>query len=253
MRKLLLIIATLGLSMSVYAQDTVSNDILTVVTSHDELDFSDVDLIAIPTHGPYMLTKSGLSSLIGDDEILEMIFPDDMTVDNVIWTGDDFVIKSGRELFMLAKLSESVIDFDIADYEIYPKDLRRIYVVSHQDSTSSLFLSNLKVHRAKRLLTIPENIIYVAPLGDATIVVTSGNIYMFNDEGCIRYLNGWSPIRTAVMTDYGLMFATENEVCLLAGVDRFALLFEAQARKLLYDSRYLYILLSAGDLVRYEI
>lgn len=253
MKKIVAIIAALITSVSLCAQEDNGQEFLTVVSSHEELDLSNIDLVTIPTHGPYIIANNRLIALTEDNDIQEMAFPEGMIIDDIIWTGADFIIKSGYELFALEKVSEPLMDFDIADYDIFPIDEKRIYVVSHQNDSSSLFLANLKVKRAKRLLTAQEKIVHVSRLGEATLVVTSRNIYMFEDKECVRYLSLWSPIQAAVMTDQGLLFATENEICLLIGVDRFALLFEAQVKKLLYDGQYLYILLSQGDLLRYKI
>lgn len=230
-----------------YAQDT---SFLQVVTTHDEIDLSDIDLVAIPTKGPYILAGNQLSSLMENSDLADIVFPDSIVIDDIVWSGNSFIVKSGYEIYSLDNISEPLMDFDTPDFDIYPLDDRRIYIVSHQDSNCHLFLANLKVKRAKRLLTIKENIINVSQLGVATIVTTENNIYLFNDKECTRYLNLWAPIKTAVMTDRGLAFATDNEICLLMGVDKFLLLFEAQTKELLCDSKHLYIQLKEGDLLR---
>lgn len=233
-----------------FAQDT---SFLSVVTTHDELDLSDVDLVAIPTKGPYMLAGNQLSSLTEESDLADLVLPGSISVDDIIWTGGEFIIKSGYEIYSLDNISEPLMDFDTPDYDICPLDEKRIYIVSHQNDTSHLFLANLKIRRAKRLLTIGEQIINVSQLGDATIVATDKNIYMFNGNKCTCYLNLWTPIRSAVMTGKGLVFATNNEICLLTGINQFVLIFEASTKKLLFDEQYLYILLSEGDLLRCDI
>lgn len=229
------------------------NDFLSIVTTHDELDLSNIDLVAIPTKGPYILAGNQLSSLEEEGDLSDFVFPDSVVIDGIVWTGDDFIIHSGYEIFSLNNIAEPSMDFDTPDFDLYPLDVRRIYIVSHQQNTSSIFLANLKVKRAKRLLTIGEKIVNVSQLGEATMVVTEDNIYLFKDKECIRYLNLWAPIKTAVMTDRGLVFATDNEICLLTGKDSFLLLFEAQTKQLLYDNRHLYIQLKEGDLLRCDI
>ena len=229
------------------AQDTT---LLSIVTTHEELDLSDVDLVAIPTKGPYMLAGNQLVSLKEGNDIGELTPLDSIIVDDIIWTGNGFVVKSGYEIYSLNNYSEPLMDFDILNYDIFPLDDKRIYIVSHQNDTSLLFLANFKVKRTKRLLTIGEKIVNVSRLGEATMVVTTRNIYMFHDKKCTRFLNLWAPVKTAVMTDKGIVFATDNEICLLSGVNQFMLLFEAQTKKLLYDNQYLYIQLKEGDLLQ---
>lgn len=223
------------------------------IFSHSELDLSDVDLVAIPTKGPYMLVGNSLTSLKDGNDIDELILPDSIIVDDIIWTGTSFVIKSGYEIYSMDNFSEPLMDFDILSYNIFPFDEKRIYIVSQQNDTSLLFLVNLKVKRAKLLLAIGEKIVNVSQRGEATMVVTTDNIYMFNSKKCTRYLNLWTPVKTAVMTNKGMVFATDNEICLLTGVNKFMLLFEAQTKELLYDNRYLYIQLKEGDLLQCDL
>lgn len=249
MKKVFLLLVFFILTNLALSQDT---SFMSVITLHEDLDLSEVDLVTIPAHGPYMLTGSMLSSLTEDGEMPELVFPNNMMVDDFIWTGKDFIVKSGYEIYRLDNLGAPLMDFDIADYEIYPLDERRIYAVSHQGDSSNLFLLNLKVKRAKHLLTIGEEIIYVSQLGEATMVVTAENIYLFNDKEkkCARYLKFWAPVYTAVMTHQGLMFATNNEICLLTGINQFLLMFETRTKKLLYDSNHLFIQLKEGDLLQ---
>ncbi len=249
MKQKILVLAFSIVANFALAQDT---SFLDIVTTHEILDLSNVDLVSIPTKGPYMLTGNSLTSLREENEIGELVFPDSMMVDDIVWTGKEFIVKSSYELYTLDNLDAPLMDFDVVDYEIYPLDERRLYAVSYQGDTSNLFLLNLKVKRAKRLLTIGEEIIYVSHLGEATMVVTAENIYLFDDKGkkCIRYLAFWAPVHTAVMTHKGLFFATDNEICLLTDINQFLLLFEARTKELLYDGQYLFIQLKEGDLLR---
>lgn len=250
MKRIALVLVCSIVANLALAQDTT---LLSIVTTHEELDLSDVDLVAIPTKGPYMLVGNSLASLKDGNDIDELILPDSIIVDDIIWTGTGFVIKSGYEIYSMDNFSEPLMDFDILSYDIFPLDEKRIYIVSHQNDTSLLFLANLKAKRAKRLLTIGERIVNVSQLGEAAMVVTTDNIYMFNGKECTRFLNLWVPIKTAVMTDKGIVFATDNEICLLTGVNKFMLLFEAQTKELLYDNRYLYIQLKEGDLLQCDL
>lgn len=250
MKKVVILVLAIFHFQCLFAQDT---SFLSVVTTHQELDLSDVDLVAIPTKGPYMLVGNQLSSLTEESDLADLVLPDTVVIDNIIWTGNGFVIKSGYEIYLLDNISEPLMDFDTPDFDIYPLDEKRIYIVSHQQDTSLLFLANLKVKRAKRLLTLGEQIVDVSQLGEATMVATTDNIYLFNDKKCTRYLNMWTPLRSAVMTDKGLVFATDNEICLLTGINQFLMLFEAQTKNLLYDSRYLYIQLKEGDLLQCDL
>ena len=179
MKHFLFILVAITLLTKTYAQDT---SFLQVVTTHDEIDLSDIDLVAIPTKGPYIMAGNQLSSLMENSDLADIVFPDSIVIDDIVWSGNSFIVKSGYEIYSLDNISEPLMDFDTPDFDIYPLDDKRLYIVSHQDSNCNLFLANLKVKRAKRLLTIKENIINVSQLGVATIVTTENNIYLFNDK-----------------------------------------------------------------------
>ena len=63
----------------------------------------------------------------------------------------------------------------------------------------------------------------------------------------------WKPVHTAIMTSKGLFFATDEEICLLTGVDKFILLFDSGCQQLLYDSKDLYILTNEFNLVKCDM
>ena len=249
MKKLFLLFVIVLITNNTFSQ----NEVLSIVTTHDEIDLSEVNLTTIPTKGPYLLSANQISSLLELNDMPDIVLPDSILIDDIIWTGDDFIVHSGYEIISLNNFAEPLMDFDTPDFEIFPLDEKHIYIVSHQQEVSLLFLVNLKVKRAKRILTIGERIVNVSQLGEATMVATENNIYLFKDKECMRYLSLWSPLRTAVMTSCGLVFATDSSICLLIGVDQFLWLFEAQTKRLLYDSQYLYIQLKDGDLLRCDI
>lgn len=234
------------------AQDNI-NTTLAIVTKKPELDLSDVDLVAIPTLGPYVLADNALHSLIEDDVSADFRFQNGFRVEDVIWAGDYFVIKSENKLFRFDDTEHPIMEFDTWDFNLFPWNEKNIFIVSRQHDTNHIYYGNLRAKRAKRLLSLNENVIYVTPLGDAVMVVTSENIYLFQENKCICLLQLWDPLRTAVATDMGLLFATNNEVCLLTGKNSFVLLFHAEVKKLLNDNINTYILLKQGDLLQCDI
>lgn len=236
---------------NIMAQETVSVT-LNVVTNREEIDLSDVDLAAFPGIGPCMLAGDNLHFLVESDSVDGFYFQEGFMIDNVVWAGEEFVIKSENALYKFDNPERPLMVFDTRNFDIFPWDDRRIFLVSHQHDTSNVFMCNMKVRRTKRILTLAENVIYVTPLDKATMVVTSENIYIFHDTECRCYLHLWTPLRTAVMTDKGLLFATDNELCILTGEDQFALLLQANVKQILYDGIKTYIFMEQGDLLKLE-
>ena len=123
----------------------------------------------------------------------------------------------------------------------------------HGEGKDIVDYGNLKLKRAKRLIAFNEEVVYVTALGEATMIVTTENIYLFTDKECIRYMDFWKPVHTAIMTSKGLLFASDEEICLLTGVDNFILLFDIGCQQLLYDSKDLYILTNDFNLMKCDM
>jgi len=229
-------------------------EILTIVTTHEELNLDSIGLLAVPLQGPFMIGGNRLVSLVEGSQTEAFVFPDSMMVDDMIWTGKDFIVKSGRGLYMQDDLVVPLMEFDSSDFTIFPCDENQFFIVQPlSDSTSTIFMASLKFKRVKKLLTLKDSVIHIARLKGLTLITTSRSIYLFTENRCERYLKAWAPIRLATQTSMGLVFATDDEICLLTGKELFVVLFEGYCRQLLYDERFLYILTEKGDMVRCAI
>ena len=236
--------------VNLYSQD---NDFVKLIVSKDDINLSNANVAVVPSIGVCALFGNKVFPLSNDKTILSMTFPDYIYIDDMFWSGYDFIVKSMSDVYFMSDCSAPIMTFDTDEYSIFPWDSTRIFITIHHGDSSSLFLGSLLFGKAKRLLTINEHIIYVSASGDDTFVVTTESIYLFNKEKCERYFNFWSPVHTAVMTRLGLMFATDEEICLLKDIDTFATLFEGSCLKLLYDYKYLYILTSDYDLYSIDL
>ena len=243
---LLVVIIVLPTRNTLMAQENY----MTVITTKDNLDLTNINLATIPGMGIFMLAGNQMFPLSDNDTIFSLTFPDYIYIDDIFWSGNDFVVKSGFDVYKMDDYSNPALSFDSENYSIFPWDSTRVFIAIQHSDSCSLFLGSLKFGRVKRLLTIKEHIIYVYAIGTDTFVVTTENIYLFDDKNkkCVRMLNFWAPVHTAVMTNKGLLFATDEEICRLRDIDIYATLFEGSCLKLLYDYKYLYILTSDYDL-----
>lgn len=249
-RPYLIIFMLTFLSCFCYSQEAV---FLSIISTKDELDLTDISLVAIPTQGPFMLAGNELHSLVEDNETTAIVFPEEMYVEDVIWTGEDFAIKSRHEVYMLSNVEEPVFVFEEEDFKIFPWNEENIFIVYHAEGKDLVFRASLKHKRVKRLISLDEKVVYVTSMKDATLITTTENIYLFTKNECVRYMNLWSSVRTAIMTNKGLFFATDQETCILIGVDSFVLLFDAGCRQLLFDGSDLYLLTESFDLLKCDI
>lgn len=251
MKRLLLnIILLTSFIGQVYSQE---DTLFRQVSSHEELDLREVGLLAIPTQGVFIMEGNRLSSIDAGNNLSDVTFTKNIYVNNIIWSGEDFIVRSGNEIFLLDDFEEPLMVFETTNYEIFANNSEKIYVVSHSEDTSILFVGEINQEKVCRLLKIGEYILQVSALKEGTMVVTTENVYLFTEKECKRYLNFWAPVHSAVMTSRGLVFATEDMVCLLAGEGMFVPLFEAKTRQLLYDYKELFLLLDNGDLWAFDI
>lgn len=251
MKRLLLnIILLTCFNGQVYSQE---DTLFRQVSSHEELDLREVGLLAIPTQGVFIMEGNRLSTIDAGNNLSDVTFTKNIYVNNIIWSGEDFIVRSGNEIFLLNDFEEPLMVFETTNYEIFANNSEKIYVVSHSEDTSILFVGEINQEKVCRLLKIGEYILQVSALKEGTMVVTTENVYLFTEKECKRYLNFWAPVHSAVMTSRGLVFATEDMVCLLAGEGMFVPLFEAKTRQLLYDYKELFLLLDNGDLWAFDI
>lgn len=230
-----------------------NDTLLRQVASHEELDLREVGLLAMPSQGVFMKVRNVLVSVDDGIEMARVTFPDSIYVDEIIWTGEDMLLKAGYEVYLWSNLDEPQMDFDTEDYEVFSWNEKKIFIVCHTLDSSLLYAGYIKHRKVKPLLKIDEDIISVSAVGNATLVVTTENIYLFTEKKCKLYLNFFAPVQSAVMTSKGLVFATEDMVCLLVGEGTFVPLFEAKTQQLLYDYKELYMLLDNGDLWAFDI
>ena len=250
MRHQLLTILLALLTQAAYSQ---KNDLLSVIVSNDEIDLTDTQLVTIPMQGPFMLAGNEVHSLMEDNSTTTVTFPEEMYIEDMIWTGENFVVKSRHEIYMLNDVETPVFVFEEEEFKVFPCNEQKIFIVYHGEGKDIVYYGNLKLKRAKRLIAFNEEVVYVTALGEATMIVTTENIYLFTDKECIRYMDFWKPVHTAIMTSKGLFFATDEEICLLTGVDSFILLFDIGCQQLLYDSKDLYILTNDFNLMKCDM
>lgn len=246
-------ILVLFIFVNIFTVQSQSDTILRQVSSHEELDLREVGLMTMPSQGVFLKVGNELVSVDETIEMARISFPDSILVDDVIWMGEDLLLKAGYEIYYWGEFDEPQMEFDTEDYEVFPRDEKSVFIVCHRRDSSLLFTGHPTHRKVKRLLKIEEDIICVAAIEKATLVVTTENAYLFTEKECKRYLNFWAPVHSAVMTSQGLVFATDDMVCLLIGEGAFTPLFEAKTRQLLYDYKELYMLLDNGDLWAFDI
>ena len=246
-------VTLLFLGFNICVAKAQEDSIVTVMTYHEDINLTDVGVVALPTMGPFMMAGNKLMSLDDNDSISNIYFADIQPIDDVIWTDDKFVLKSANALYNSNELDKPAMVFDDDAFSIYPYDKNYVYINIYHNDSSFIFIGNLNFGKIKRMVTIPEYVLYIYKADKSTIIVTESSIYMFEENTCSRLMNFGMSIRDAVMTSKGLLFATSDQLFILTGAYQYHVLAEGKFHKLLYDWKYVYLVTAEGDLLRLNI
>lgn len=226
------------------------NSIFTMISSHEDIPLKDVRVLAIPTQGAYFIAGNELFALSEESELKGIAFPDSMDIDDIIWNETDFIIKSGNKVYSFSDVSSPRLQFETDDFQIFPCDKGAIYVVRQLKDSSALYMANLKLKKARRLLNLHGMVLDVSKRGDALWVTTDECVYRFKDDKCQIVFWFEKAVHSVTMTDAGLLFATADEINILIDENQFASIFKGSNHGIIYDGEWLYIITDQYDLVR---
>ena len=221
-----------------------------MVSSHEDISLKNIRVLALPTMGAYFISGNELYALDEASELKTITFPETVPVDDVIWNDDDFIIKSGNRVYAFKDIAVPRLEFETANFKIFPCDKGKIYVVSRRGDISHLYMANLKLKKAQRMVNLHGEVLNVAKRGAITWVTTNECIYRFDGDICEIIFRFQEPVNSVVMTPAGLLFATNNAINILTGKDTFITLLEGENHGVLFDGVLLYVITEQNDLVR---
>ena len=221
-----------------------------MVSSHEDISLKNIRVLALPTMGAYFISGNELYALDEASELKTITFPETVPVDDVIWNDDDFIIKSGNRVYAFKDIAVPRLEFETANFKIFPCDKGKIYVVSRRGDISHLYMANLKLKKAQRMVNLHGEVLNVAKRGAITWVTTNECIYRFDGDICEIIFRFQEPVNSVVMTPAGLLFATNNAINILTGKDTFITLLEGENPGVVFDGVLLYVITEQNDLVR---
>lgn len=248
MKKYFLILLILPIITASRAQDSVS--LFSLVSSHENVPLEGNRIISIPTLGPYLIAGNKLYALNDKCDMKSLSFPEDILIDDMIWNGDDFIIKSLNHVYAFKSIYSPRLEFETDNFKIFPCEEGKIYVVSQHEGMSHLYMANLKLKKVQRMVNLHGDVLNVAKRGSVTWVTTNECVYRFEDERCEIMLQFQEPVNSVVMADFGLLFASDNTINLFTDRNNYVTLFEGENHGISYDGEWLYIITEQYDLVR---
>lgn len=240
------IISIMSCLCCLQAQDTIY---ATTVVSHEKLDMRYEKLVAIPTLGIFDVVGNELRDVSGQSSAI-LTFPDWMVIDDIVWTGKEFIVKSYNRLYKMDDLSKSLHSFDDTTFMVFPRDEKSVYLALRHGNSSSIFLFYTKFKTMKRLVSVPGWVVAVAGADKATMVVTDEAAWIFTKDRCVPYMNFNFIINDAVLTNKGLVCASDKNLILVTGPEKYEILARGNFDRVLYDTDNLYLVTGEGDMLK---
>lgn len=217
------------------------------------VDSENYKMVALPSLGLYFVVGNTLLAATDTSRLLTVTFPEEVYIDDIFWNENDFVIKSGKRVYLFDEIHRPLLEFDVTDFSIFPCDERSIYVARPNGEFCSLYKVNLKLKKARRMANLRGCIIDMSKRNGSTWVTTDAGVFRFDKDSCHVMLRTPSPILSATMTRLGLIYATDSSINYLIDNNAYVSLMKNRGSALSCDEQNLYFINDANDLVQISL
>ena len=247
-----IVIVVLFITTYVTAQTNNTAEYARVIVSAGQLDISKNPLCIVPTKGLYVAIVNTLISIDAKDNDSEITLNENVSIDNIVSTGSDLIIKQDTALLSFADDCKPIATFDTSSFNLFSSLDGNLFIASHGDSISNLMFYDTKQKKVKPLSQFDEKVIFVSGDTLQCYVVTETKIYLFKGEKGIKLIEYVEPIVTAISTDNGILFATKNKILLLRAANVVNVLAEFGCRRLISNKSSFYAEYDDGSIVWYN-
>lgn len=218
-----------------------------------EMDISSNQLCVFPNNGIFLLTGNELISLEENEKTPIVRIPKLIAPEDIVFTESNVYAKNDTTIVSCTPELKPIHAFDTNQFQILPTTDNNLFILSKLDSISMVFSCDVAIKNVMPFVKLSDDILFVA--GDTTqcILVTPNHIYSVQEKKAWPMLDYFEPIVTATLTKSGLIFATENNILMLNGVNNVSLIAERGCRRLLSDVNTLYIYYDDGSLLSYDL
>lgn len=200
------------------------------------------------------LLKQGkeLVSIENRDEIPPIIFPDDLYVEDAIFSTIGLFIKCRDKIYLCKDSIIPFFSFDSSNFTLASANDDNLYVIVNTDNNGRLYYLNCFSREVHSLASFPEKIVNAFGTKDEAFVVTDHSIYLLSDNKAKKILSFFCEIVTASFTESGLFFATNYNLLLFIEEDTVGVIQEQGCKQLVTDKGLLYVYNDDGSLICYE-
>lgn len=229
-----------------------SQAFLREIVSPDTLDISNMPLVGVPSLGVFLPAQGQAFSLdtMRTSQTKVLAFPDSLSVDELIWNGEGFTLKSGSRIYTLVNGElNPLFNFDTDLYHIYSADHDRFYLTINMENLSSVYLCGISDKSVSLLLSVPLLITGIVGDGSVFYMAADEAIYSVSRDRMDKVFGFYEPIRSISLGDRGIFFATDNQVGLFVQKNEYQPIFMRGCRQIVADQNMLYMKLLDGTLL----
>lgn len=224
-----------------------------MLVSHEELE---IDSLC-----PFVLPQYGLVSLLGDSlivlkdaELRSIAWLEGCESSYVVICGDRLIGKCGNRLIIIKNEgSEKLLEFDTDQFSIFPKDRESIYAVCWYDNISSIIKIDVNKREYNEISRLPLGVLTIAANEDLTLALVENDVFLIDGEGNPqKFFKTSEYINDIIMTEDGLLVATDSHIILVKNVKEQRILLNEGAKILWCDDKDIYFQSMKNDLILIE-
>lgn len=225
-----------------------------LLVSHEELE---IDSLC-----PFVLPQYGLVSLLGDS----LIVLKDAKLRSIAWLGgcessyavtcgERLIGKRGNRLNIIKNtVPEKLLDFDTDQFSIFPKDEESIYAVCWYENISSIIKIDVDKRGYNEISRLPLGVLTIAANENLTLALVENDVFMIDSEGKPqKFFKTSEYINDIVMTEDGLLVATDSHIILARNAKEQRILLNEGAKRLWCDGKDIYFQAMNNDLCIIEL
>lgn len=253
MKPSLLLIAflfTWSLNCFVSAEDM---DSCRVIIEASEIDIEPYQLCIVPNNGIFLLTGNELISLEDNEKMSILSIQSGLLPEEIVFTENDILVKNDTMIVSCGETLTPIITFNTNQFHLLPTTDNNVFVLSKTDSLYLLFFCDVVKKEVTPFIKFAGDIEYVVGDTARCLFISQNHVYSVLEKRVLPLLNFYEPIITATLTQYGLIFATENGIFFLESMNHVALIADKGCRRLLSDTNTLYIYYDDGTLFAYSL
>lgn len=212
-----------------------------LLVSHEELELDSICPFVLPQYGLVALSGDSLI-LLKDDELRSVAWIEGCESSYVVVCGDKLIGKKGKGLNIIKDAcSEKLLEFDTNQYSIFPGDSTSIYAVCWYENISSVIKVDVCKKEYNEIARLPLAVLNIAANENMTLALVENDVFLIEKEGKpLKFFKADDYINDIVMTEKGLLVATDANIILARNAHEQSLFLKEGAKRLWSDGKDIY-------------